>query len=134
MKQLKSAGLKITAPRVAILNLMQTSQHNHFTADDIFNKLKEQEKNISIATIYRALSTFEEKRILIKMDFEQGQSIYELVDGEHHDHLICLNCNKIQEFLSEEIEQEQKKIAKKNNFELKSHSMVLYGFCNDCKN
>ncbi len=133
MKELKIAGLKITTPRVTILKLIQNSKKTHLSADDIVDELKQKNKNIGVATVYRTLLVFEETGILAKMDFERGQSIYELVNGEHHDHLVCLNCHKIKEFLSEKIEEQQKKIAKENGFVLKDHSMVLYGICANCQ-
>lgn len=132
MKELRKAGLKVTIPRVTILELLQNSEKNHYSAEEVFTELREAGHEIGLATVYRVLSQFEQARILIKHNFESGQAIFELDDGEHHDHLICMNCNKIVEFYDTKLEADQKKIAKKHGFELEDHNMVLYGICSDC--
>lgn len=132
MKELRKAGLKVTIPRVTILELLQNSEKNHYSAEEVFTELREAGHEIGLATVYRVLSQFEQARILIKHNFESGQAIFELDDGEHHDHLICMNCNKIVEFYDSKLEADQKKIAKNHGFELEDHNMVLYGICSDC--
>lgn len=132
MKELKQVGLKITHPRVTILELLQNSSKNHYKAEDIYNVLREQGDDIGLATIYRVLSQFESAGILIKHNFE-GQAIYELDTGEHHDHLICLKCNSITEFYDAEIEKKQFEIAEKYGFTLVEHDMILYGLCKNCQ-
>lgn len=133
MKELRSVGLKVTMPRVTILELLQKSNKNHYTADDVFGELRESGHEIGLATVYRVLSQFEQAGILVKHHFESGQAVFELETGEHHDHLICMNCGKIVEFYDEKLEADQQKIAKQYGFELEEHNMVLYGICSDCR-
>lgn len=133
MKELRSVGLKVTMPRVTILELLQKSNKNHYTADDVFGELRENGHEIGLATVYRVLSQFEQAGILVKHHFESGQAVFELETGEHHDHLICMNCGKIVEFYDEKLEADQQKIAKQYGFELEEHNMVLYGICSDCR-
>ncbi len=132
MKELKKVGLKVTIPRVTILELLQNSDKNHYSAEDVFTALRESGHEIGLATVYRVLSQFEQAGILIKHNFEGGQAVFELNTGEHHDHLICINCNKIVEFHDEQLEAGQKAIAEKHGFVLEDHDMVLYGVCCDC--
>lgn len=133
MKELKKVGLKITIPRVTILELLQKSDKNHYSAEDVFTELRDNGHDIGLATVYRVLSQFEQAGILVKHHFEGGQAIFELETGEHHDHLICMNCNKIVEFYDEKLEADQQKIAEQHGFELEEHNMVLYGVCSDCR-
>ncbi|MGY0398664.1 MAG: ferric iron uptake transcriptional regulator [Ostreibacterium sp.] len=133
MKELKKVGLKVTIPRVTILELLQNSDKNHYSAEDVFTELRDNKHDIGLATVYRVLSQFEQAGILIKHHFEGGQAIFELETGHHHDHLICMNCNKIIEFYNEALELDQQKIAKQHGFELEEHNMVLYGICSDCR-
>lgn len=133
MKELKQVGLKVTIPRVTILELLQNSDKNHYSAEDVFDALREAGHDIGLATVYRVLSQFEQAGILMKHNFESGQSIFELETGEHHDHLICLKCNDIVEFFDEALEELQHDIAKKHGFQLEDHSMVLYGVCSNCQ-
>ncbi|MBS9777889.1 MAG: ferric iron uptake transcriptional regulator [Gammaproteobacteria bacterium] len=133
MKELKKAGLKVTIPRVTILELLQNAEKNHYSAEDVFTELREGGHEIGLATVYRVLSQFEQAGILVKHNFEGGQAVFELETGEHHDHLICMNCDKIVEFYDTELEEKQKVIATKYGFELEEHNMVLYGICSDCK-
>lgn len=133
MKELKKVGLKVTIPRVTILELLQKpNENNHYSAEDVFTELRDNGHDIGLATVYRVLSQFEQAGILVKRHFEGGQAVFELETGEHHDHLICLNCGKIVEFHDAKLEAEQQKIAKKHGFELEEHNMVLYGVCSDC--
>lgn len=133
MKELKKVGLKVTIPRVTILELLQNSDKNHYSAEDVFTALRDNNHDIGLATVYRVLSQFEQAGILVKHHFEGGQAIFELETGEHHDHLICMNCGKIVEFYDEQLESDQQKIAEKYGFELEEHNMVLYGICSDCR-
>lgn len=133
MKELKKVGLKVTIPRVTILELLQKpNENNHYSAEDVFTELRDNGHDIGLATVYRVLSQFEQAGILVKRHFEGGQAVFELETGEHHDHLICLHCDKIVEFHDAKLEAEQQKIAKKHGFELEEHNMVLYGVCSDC--
>ncbi len=132
MKELKKVGLKVTIPRVTILELLQNSDKNHYSAEDVFTALREAGHEIGLATVYRVLSQFEQAGILMKHNFEGGQAVFELDNGEHHDHLICVQCNKIVEFHDEQLEADQKTIAAKYDFTLEDHDMVLYGVCKNC--
>ncbi len=133
MKELKKVGLKVTIPRVTILELLQNSDKNHYSAEDVFTALREAGHEIGLATVYRVLAQFEQAGILVKHNFEGGQAVFELDTGEHHDHLICIQCNKIVEFHDEQLEADQKSIAEKHDFTLEDHDMVLYGVCKNCK-
>ncbi len=133
MKELKQVGLKVTIPRVTILELLQKSEKNHYTADEVFTALRENGHDIGLATVYRVLSQFEQAGILVKHHFEGGQAVFELETGDHHDHLICLKCNKIVEFHDASLENLQKQLAEQHDFILEDHSMVLYGICTDCQ-
>lgn len=132
MKELRKVGLKVTIPRVTILELLQNSEKNHYSAEEVFTALRENGHEIGLATVYRVLSQFEQAGILMKHNFEGGQAVFELDNGEHHDHLICIHCNKIVEFYDVQLEEDQKKIAEQHDFVLEDHHMVLYGICKNC--
>ena len=131
-EDLKSAGLKVTLPRLKILEVLEKSPNHHLSAEDIYRILIEQNEEVGVATIYRVLSQFEESGIVQKLNFENNQAVYELCGLEHHDHLVCVKCNKIIEFQDDVIEKHQLQIAKKHGFELTDHSLYLYGLCMDC--
>jgi Fur family ferric uptake transcriptional regulator len=132
VKQLRDTGIKITQHKLAILELF--AEHKHLDAFKIAKTLQNKGIEISLATIYRILSSFEEHKIITKHNFGNEHANYELaVSNEHHDHLICLKCSKVIEFVSDEIEELQLQIAKQNNFEVKSHTLNLYGLCSECK-
>ena len=131
-EDLKSAGLKVTLPRLKILEVLEKSPNHHLSAEDIYRVLIDQNEEVGVATIYRVLSQFEESGIVQKLNFENNQAVYELCGFEHHDHLVCVKCNKIIEFQDDVIEKHQLQIAKKHGFELTDHSLYLYGLCKDC--
>ncbi len=131
-EDLKSAGLKVTLPRLKILEVLESSLSHHLSAEDIYRVLIEQNEEVGVATIYRVLSQFEESGIVQKLNFENNQAVYELCGAEHHDHLVCVKCNKIIEFQDDVIEKHQIQIAKKHGFDLTDHSLYLYGLCEDC--
>jgi len=131
-EDLKSAGLKVTLPRLKILEVLEKSPNHHLSAEDIYRVLIEQNEEVGVATIYRVLSQFEESGIVQKLNFENNQAVYELCGLEHHDHLVCVKCNKIIEFQDDVIEKHQLQIAKKHGFELTDHSLYLYGLCKNC--
>lgn len=131
--QLKKVGLKVTLPRVKILNILENSIDRHMSAEDVFKALLEAGDEVGLATVYRVLTQFEQAGIVERHHFEGGHSVFELDEGEHHDHLVCLKCGKVEEFTDEIIEERQHKIARKANFELKDHSLYLYGICGDCQ-
>ena len=132
-QDLKSAGLKVTLPRLKILEVLEKSSNHHLTVEDIYRVLIEQNKEINVATIYRVLSQFEESGIVNKLNFENNQAVYELSNIEHHDHLVCVKCNTIIEFQDDVIERHQLQIANKYGFQLTDHSLYLYGLCKTCK-
>ena len=131
-EDLKSAGLKVTLPRLKILEVLESSPSHHLSAEDIYRVLIEQHEEVGVATIYRVLSQFEESGIVHKLNFENNQAVYELCGADHHDHLVCVKCNKIIEFQDDIIEKHQIQIADKHGFELTDHSLYLYGLCKDC--
>ena len=132
-EDLKSAGLKVTLPRLKILEILERSSNHHLSAEDIYRALMEQHDEVGVATIYRVLTQFEESGIVNKLNFENNQAVYELSNVEHHDHLVCVKCNAIIEFQDDVIEQHQLQIAKKYGFQLTDHSLYLYGLCKTCK-
>lgn len=131
IKLLKKAGLKITEPRLTILALMQEHSMSHFSAEDVYKLLLERGDDIGLATVYRVLNQFDEANILIRHNFEGNKSVFELAPTEHHDHIICVDCGKVFEFNDEIIEQRQKQISEQHGIKLKTHSLYLYGKCNN---
>ena len=131
---LKKAGLKITLPRMRILELLEASSHMHQTAEDIYKALLDAGEEIGLATVYRVLTQFESAGLVSRHHFESGQAVFELNQGGHHDHLVCVKCGKVVEFLDEIIEDRQRKIAVDNGFTITEHSLIIYGNCNssDC--
>ncbi len=128
---LKKAGLKVTLPRMKILELLEASSHIHQSAEDIYKALLDAGEEIGLATVYRVLTQFEGAGLVNRNHFEGGQAVFELNQGGHHDHMVCLKCGKVVEFFDETIEERQKKIAKDNGFTITDHSMILYGKCSD---
>lgn len=126
---LKSAGLKATLPRLKILEAFETSKDRHMTAEDVFRLLLDQGEDIGLATVYRVLMQFEQAGLLKRNTFEGGKATFELDEGEHHDHLVCLQCGKVEEFYDARIEERQTQVAKAHGFELGEHVLALYGNC-----
>jgi Fur family ferric uptake transcriptional regulator len=131
---LKTSGLKATLPRLKILDLFETSGVRHMTAEDVYKLLLKEGMDIGLATIYRVLTQFEQAHILIRHHFEGGKAVFELNEGGHHDHLVCVQCGHVEEFYDPEIERRQVKIAKERGFNLHEHSLQLYADCirQDC--
>ena len=129
---LKDAGLKVTHPRREILDILQENPEMHLSADEIHNKLVENQQSIGLATVYRVLTQLELAGLIQKNQFSDNQSSYE-IKKQHHDHLICTKCGKIIEFMNDDLEQLQEKISKDYNFRLNSHVMTLFGECSDDK-
>ena len=125
-QELRDVGLKVTLPRVRILEILEGSDERHMTAESIYKLLGEHGEEIGLATVYRVLSQFEAAGLVMKHNFEGGQSIYELDRGTHHDHMVCIDTGKVIEFESEEIERLQHEIAAEHGYELEDHSLVLY--------
>jgi len=130
---LKKAGLKVTLPRMKILELLESGNSRHQSAEDIYKSLLQQNEEIGLATIYRVLTQFEGAGLVTRHHFEGGQAVFELNHGEHHDHLVCTSCGKVVEFMDDVIEDHQNQIAKDNNFVISEHSLIIYGRCGNCQ-
>ncbi|NND81257.1 MAG: ferric iron uptake transcriptional regulator [Gammaproteobacteria bacterium] len=132
-KDLKDAGLKTTLPRLRILSILEQGAEHHFTAEDVYKKLLEADEEIALATVYRVLTQFEDAGLVLRHNFEGGRSVFELDRGQHHDHMVCVQCNTVTEFFDQDIEERQKRVASKYNFELQDHSLYMYGLCSNCR-
>lgn len=127
--ELQSMGLKATFPRLKILELFEKADVRHLTADDVYRLLLAENMDIGLATVYRALTQFEQAGLLERHHFESGKAVFEIKAGKHHDHLVCINCGRVEEFIDEEIERRQKKIAKDRGFVIQEHALYLYAEC-----
>jgi Fur family transcriptional regulator, ferric uptake regulator len=132
IEQIKQAGLKVTAPRVAILAVLEGSGKRHLSAEDVYKELLSNGEEIGLATVYRVLTQFEGAGLVCRRHFETGQSVFELNSGDHHDHLVCIKCGKVVEFCDPMIEERQSRIAEEHSFRIEDHSLVLYGICAEC--
>ena len=128
-QDLKNAGLKATTPRLKILNLFETSDVRHLTAEDVYKILLADNEDVGLATVYRVLTQFEQAGLLIRHSFEGDKAVFELNQGKHHDHLVCLQCGKVEEFHDPEIEKRQDRIAKERGFVVREHSLYLFADC-----
>jgi Fur family ferric uptake transcriptional regulator len=128
-EELKSSGLKATLPRIRILEVFQKTQRRHMTAEDVYKALLAEDADIGLATVYRVLMQFEQAGLLTRSNFESGKSVFELNEGQHHDHLVCLTCGRVEEFYDPEIEQRQRAVAQAHGFELQDHALSLYAVC-----
>lgn len=129
---LKKAGLKVTLPRVKILEILAGSAERHMSAEDVYKTLLEQNEEIGLATVYRVLTQFEAAGLVERHNFEGGHAVFELDQGSHHDHIVCMKCGKVVEFVDSTIERLQHEIADQNGFKLVDHSLTLYGVCQSC--
>ncbi len=127
--ELKSTGLKATLPRLKILEIFQKGNLRHMTAEDVFRVLLQERSDVGLATVYRVLTQFEQAGILSRSHFESGKAVYELNEGQHHDHLVCLDCGKVDEFYDAEIEKRQHAVAKAKGFSISDHALSLYATC-----
>ncbi len=127
--ELKSSGLKATLPRIKILEVFQRTQRRHMTAEDVYKSLLAEDADIGLATVYRVLMQFEQAGLLSRSNFESGKAVFELNEGQHHDHLVCLSCGRVEEFYDPQIEHRQRAIAAERGFELQDHSLALYANC-----
>ena len=127
--ELKSTGLKATVPRLKILEVFQRSVQRHMTAEDVFRVLLQERSDVGLATVYRVLTQFEQASILSRSNFESGKAVYELNEGQHHDHLVCLDCGKVEEFYDAEIEKRQNAVASAKGFSITDHALSLYANC-----
>ena len=128
-EELKSSGLKATLPRIKILEVFQHTSRRHMTAEDVYRSLLAEGSDIGLATVYRVLMQFEQAGLLTRSNFESGKAVFELNEGTHHDHLVCLDCGRVEEFFDAEIEQRQRSIAAARGFELQDHALAMYAVC-----
>ena len=130
---LKKVGLKATLPRLKILSILEENQEQHMSAEDVYKALLGSGEDVGLATVYRVLTQFEQADILDRHHFAEGHSVFELNQGEHHDHLLCVKCGCVEEFVDEVIEERQNAIAEKAGFEITNHSLYIYGVCPSCR-
>jgi Fur family transcriptional regulator, ferric uptake regulator len=130
-QNLKKAGLKVTLPRMKILEILERSETRHLTAEAIYRELLDSGEEIGLATVYRVLTQFEAAGLVSRLHFEGNQAVFELERGGHHDHIICNQCGRVEEFFDETIEQRQREIAREHGFRIQDHALVLYGDCQD---
>lgn len=131
-KQLKEAGLKITMPRVKVLQILEQERAHHMSAEEIYKALLEMGDDIGLATVYRVLQQFESAGLVSRHHFEGTSAVYELSEGEHHDHLVCVKCGAVEEFFDDVIEQRQLKIAEQSGYQMTDHALHIYGLCPKC--
>ena len=132
-KELKDAGLKITLPRIKILQVLESSSVHHVSAEDVYKMLIAADEEIGLATVYRVLTQFEQAGLVARHNFEGGHSVFELSKEDHHDHIVCQKCGKITEFSDEKIEIRQSEVAKSLGYTLLDHNLNMYGVCPDCQ-
>jgi Fur family ferric uptake transcriptional regulator len=130
---LKKAGLKVTIPRRKILEMLESAEHPHLTAEEIYQRLSQGGEDVGLATVYRVLTQFQEAGLVIRHSFEGGRSVFELNEGGHHDHMVCVACGQVFEFYDGAIEERQRRVAGKAGFEIDDHSLYLYGVCEGMK-
>ena len=133
--EIKSSGLKATLPRIKILEIFQHATRRHMTAEDVYKALLMEGADIGLATVYRVLMQFEQAGLLTRSNFESGKAVFELNEGQHHDHLVCLDCGRVEEFFDAQIEQRQREVSVSRGYELQEHSLALYARCTkpDCE-
>jgi Fur family ferric uptake transcriptional regulator len=133
-KELKQAGLKATLPRLKILEILANSEEQrHLSAEDVYKVLLGHDEDIGLATVYRVLTQFEAAGLVTRHNFEGGHAVFELNEGCHHDHILCVKCGRVDEFVDEEIEKRQQAIATKHGYTITDHSLTLYGVCPECR-
>ena len=132
-KDLKDAGLKATVPRMKILALLEDNAVRHVSAEDVYKSLLESGEDLSLATVYRVLTQFEQAGLVTRHHFEGGHSVFELNQGEHHDHILCVKCGKVDEFVDKVIEERQQKIAQEKGYNMTDHSLYIFGICSACQ-
>ena len=132
-QELRKAGLKVTLPRVKILQIMESTETKHLSAEDVYKALIEADEDVGLATVYRVLTQFESAGLVMRHHFEGGSSVFELTTIDHHDHIVCQTCGSVEEFYDDVIESQQEMVAKKYGFRITDHSMYLYGICKDCQ-
>jgi len=132
-QDIKKAGLKVTLPRLKVLQILEVSKQRHMSAEDVYKALVMDNEEIGLATVYRVLTQFEDAGLVSRLSIDGGHAVFELEDGVHHDHLLCVSCNQIEEFIDEVIEQRQRVIAEEKGFKMTEHSLYIYGICKQCQ-
>ena len=132
-QDLRKAGLKVTLPRLKILEILEVSEQRHMSAEDVYKALLESGEEIGLATVYRVLTQFEGAGLVSRLSIDGGHAVFELEDGAHHDHLLCVSCNQIEEFVDDVIEERQHAIAEEKGFQMTEHSLYIYGICKRCQ-
>jgi Fur family ferric uptake transcriptional regulator len=132
-RDLKKAGLKATLPRIKILHMLEQSKARHLSAEDVYKALLDSGEDVGLATVYRVLTQFEAAGLVTRHHFESGHSVFEVNEGKHHDHMLCVKCGRIEEFVDEVIEERQRAIAKKAGYAMTDHSLYIYGICKNCQ-
>ncbi|MDF2529457.1 MAG: fur [Gammaproteobacteria bacterium] len=130
---LKNVGLKVTLPRMKILYMLENAKEHHLSAEEIHTELAQAGEDIGLATVYRVLAQFESAGLVKRHRFSEDHSIFELDTGDHHNHIVCVRCNKVEEFCDQIIESREQEIARQYNYELTDHSLYIYGICRDCQ-
>jgi len=133
-QDLRKAGLKVTLPRLKVLEILETTEKRHLSAEDVYKTLLDMGEEIGLATVYRVLTQFESAGLVSRLNIDGGHAVFEIEDGSHHDHLLCVRCHRIEEFVDEVIEKRQRAIAKEKGFEMTDHSLYIYGICRHCQN
>ena len=133
-QDLRKAGLKVTLPRLKVLEILETTEQRHMSAEDVYKTLLDMGEEIGLATVYRVLTQFESAGLVSRLNIDGGHAVFEIEDGSHHDHLLCVRCHRIEEFMDEVIEKRQCAIAKEKGFEMTDHSLYIYGICRHCQN
>lgn len=132
-ENLKSVGLKVTLPRLKILSLLEGCNGCHMSAESLHQELINTGEDVGLATVYRVLAQFEAAGLVSRHNFEGGQAVFELDEGGHHDHILCIQCGKVEEFIDEVIEKRQKEVIEEHGYEMTDHHLTIYGVCSDCK-
>ena len=131
-QELRKVGLKVTLPRLKILEILANTARRHLSAEDVYRALLDAGEEVGVATVYRVLTQFEVAGLIKRHNFEEGHSVFELDSGEHHDHLVCVKCGRVQEFVDEVIEKRQAEIAEQAGLKITDHNLTIYGFCSKC--
>jgi Fur family transcriptional regulator, ferric uptake regulator len=132
-QELRNAGLKVTLPRVKIMQILEATESRHMSAEDVYKALRDADEDVGLATVYRVLTQFEAAGLVMRHHFEGGHSVFEMMTEDHHDHIVCTKCGKVEEFYDEVIEAQQHKQAEKKGFTISDHSLYIYGLCKDCQ-
>jgi len=130
---LKQAGLKVTLPRMKVLEILESNRQRHMRAEDVYKALIDSGEDVGLATVYRVLTQFEAANLVKRHHFEGGYAVFELDEGGHHDHILCVRCGRVDEFVDEQIEKRQKDIAKQAGYQLTDHCLYIYGICTECQ-